>query len=348
MIWRILGIIGAGSFFVNGLSLLSDPSCISADFGGGRVVQVTCRADSSGAFTGIQAGLISLLIGFGLIGLIFFNPIKQFFVKRSLPIEIQSVTSSDDETLVDIKLCDYCESNVPLDLQICPKCEGTNFNYKSVSMAKSIKQSGDVNVNLTDGQTKKCPSCAEEIKFEAIKCRYCQQSFEKTGVQNFNASAERIFRTAFSSKYIGITLVSILIVFIGLGIGLNARSKSIEKNQLMTSGEICVYNDDMSINFGCSDYPQVKAELCSDDPVYTFYLPDSDYRNLIKNNFGGRLASSFNCSKTEVPYGFNLVAELREGIGDYPINGLAYPDLTSNDSLEGGIYDLFARVSLKK
>ena len=112
MIWRILGIIGAGSFFVNGLSLLSDPTCITADFGGGRVVQVTCRADSSGAFTGIQAGLISLLIGFGLVGLIFFGSIKHFFVRRSFPTEIQSISNNIEETLVDIKLCDYCESNV--------------------------------------------------------------------------------------------------------------------------------------------------------------------------------------------------------------------------------------------
>jgi hypothetical protein len=155
MIWRILGIIGAGSFFVNGLSLLSDPTCITADFGGGRVVQVTCRADSSGAFTGIQAGLISLLIGFGLVGLVFFNSIKLFFVKRSLPIETQSLTISDDETLVDIKLCDYCESNVSLDLQVCPKCEGTNFNYKSVSIPNNVSQKNGVIVGVTDGQTKK-------------------------------------------------------------------------------------------------------------------------------------------------------------------------------------------------
>jgi len=279
--------------------------------------------------------------------LIFFSSIKQFFVKRALPTEVQKMTDSAEETLVDIKLCDYCESNVSLDLQICPKCEGTNFNYKSVSMANSVKKLGDVYVNLNDGQTKKCPSCAEEIKFEAIKCRYCQYSFIESNVQKFNTSTEKALRRAFSSKYIGYTITLIIIGIVGIGFGLNARSNSIERNQLLASGEICVYNDDMSINFGCADYPQIKAGLCAADPVYSFYLPDSDYRGLIENGSRGRLASNSNCSGTETPYGFTLVAELREGIGDYPINGTPYAELTSDTYLEGGIFNLFARISLK-
>ena len=56
MIWLILALVGAGSFFVTGFSLLTDPLCISADFGGGRVVQVTCRSDEFGTVTGTQAG----------------------------------------------------------------------------------------------------------------------------------------------------------------------------------------------------------------------------------------------------------------------------------------------------
>jgi len=75
VIWRIVGLIGASSFLINGFSLLSDPSCVSADFGGGRVIQVTCRSDSFGTFSGAEAGFISLLIGLGLITLIFFNKI---------------------------------------------------------------------------------------------------------------------------------------------------------------------------------------------------------------------------------------------------------------------------------
>ena len=322
MIWRILGIIGAGSFFVNGLSLLSDPSCVTADFGGGRVVQVTCRDDLSGAFTGIQAGLISLLIGFGLIGLIFFNSIKQFFVRRSLPTEVKNVTVSNEETLVDIKLCDYCESNVPINLQICPKCEGTNFNYKSVSVANSIKHTGNIDVNLTEGQTKKCPSCAEDIKFEAIKCRYCQHSFEKSGVQKFNASTESAFRKAFSSKYIGITLVSILVVFIGLGIGLNARSKSIEKTQLIASGEICVESPNGENSFGCMDYPYFEITYCIDAPYSDInFTGNGDYEQIGENHKAGLLNTG--CG-SETPYRYVFSGSTERLKGEYDINVWKY------------------------
>jgi len=33
MIWKILGLVGAGSFIINGLTVIADPNCISVDFG---------------------------------------------------------------------------------------------------------------------------------------------------------------------------------------------------------------------------------------------------------------------------------------------------------------------------
>ena len=115
--------------------------------------------------------------------------------------------------------------------------------------------------------------------------------------------------------------------------------------QLLTSGEICVYNEDLSINFGCADYPQIKAKICSDSPAYLFFFPDLDYKNL-----SPRMASDFSCSRSETPYGFTVVSELSEGIGDYKITGIPYADLAIEDYLEDGIYinDLFARISLKQ
>ena len=69
MFWSLLGLIGGGSFIVNGFSVLTDPSCDTVGFGGGRAVQVTCyEAGSpiSGDFSGMVGGL-GMLVGGGLI-----------------------------------------------------------------------------------------------------------------------------------------------------------------------------------------------------------------------------------------------------------------------------------------
>ena len=66
MFWSVLGLIGGGSFIVNGFSILTDPSCDTVGFGGGRVVQVTCYeagAGMSGEFSGTLAGLGMLAVG---------------------------------------------------------------------------------------------------------------------------------------------------------------------------------------------------------------------------------------------------------------------------------------------
>ena len=69
MFWSVLGLIGGGSFIVNGFSVLTDPNCDTVGFGGGRVVQATCYqagAGMSGEFSGTVGGLGMLVVG-GLI-----------------------------------------------------------------------------------------------------------------------------------------------------------------------------------------------------------------------------------------------------------------------------------------
>jgi hypothetical protein len=66
MFWSVLGLIGGGSFVINGFQVLTDPSCNTVGFGGGRAVQVTCYeagALMSGEFPGKVAGLGMLLFG---------------------------------------------------------------------------------------------------------------------------------------------------------------------------------------------------------------------------------------------------------------------------------------------
>jgi hypothetical protein len=66
MFWSVLGLIGGGSFIVNGFSVLTDPNCDTVGFGGGRAVQVTCfesGAPLSGEFSGTVGGLGMLAVG---------------------------------------------------------------------------------------------------------------------------------------------------------------------------------------------------------------------------------------------------------------------------------------------
>jgi hypothetical protein len=69
MFWSVLGLIGGGTFIVNGFSVLTDPNCDTVGFGGGRVVQATCYpagVGMTGEFSGTVAGLGMLAVG-GLI-----------------------------------------------------------------------------------------------------------------------------------------------------------------------------------------------------------------------------------------------------------------------------------------
>jgi hypothetical protein len=70
MFWSIVGIIGGGTFVVNGFGVLTDPNCDTVSFGGGRAVQVTCYQAGSamtGAVSGTVAGLGMLVVGGGII-----------------------------------------------------------------------------------------------------------------------------------------------------------------------------------------------------------------------------------------------------------------------------------------
>ena len=79
MFWSVIGLIGGGSFIFNGFGVLTDPSCDTVGFGGGRVVQVTCYeagAGMSGEFSGTFAGLGMLAVG-GVILYIAFRNFKR-------------------------------------------------------------------------------------------------------------------------------------------------------------------------------------------------------------------------------------------------------------------------------
>ena len=58
---------------------------------------------------------------------------------------------------------------------------------------------------------------------------------------------------------------------------------------------------------------------------------------------------SFACNNAKYPYWFSIDNKLEEStrVGEYEIYGDPYDSLTGSNQLEGGIFDLVAKVSLK-
>ncbi len=239
-----MGLVGAASFIINGLSVMTDPDCVTVDFGGqSRVVSMTCYTGLGGALPGTTAGMLSILFGFGILVIIFWQNIKNL-----LPSSQNTLTHSSyspaSRSASRGKVCNYCKGEIPSETQECPNCfpeiiHTTSSNSISTSspstrICRYCKKSYSISLkdcpicfperiiqNSTSEKVqrekpkanpstapkekgtfvfktsteelapttkvakepatpefKTCPMCAEDIKFAAKKCRYCQHMMD--------------------------------------------------------------------------------------------------------------------------------------------------------------------------
>lgn len=303
MFLLVIALIGAGTFFTTGFNLLTDPLCVSADFGGGRVIQVTCRADEFGTVTGGQAGMISILIGMGILILIFWRPIRKLIEQKR-----NSLSSLN--------------------------------HLKDINFSESIKEVKEIS------DTKKCPKCAEEIKIEALKCRYCGSEFEPKGLDKFQLSITSFAKKYLNSNYSIQILVVVLVLVVIAMMTFQSISKNRELNALKNIGQICVQSSSGGTDYGCADYPRIKFEICSTSKFIDWYGRLPEIASLTDfNRSSGELSTR--CS-SEYPYLYsvNYLPDNFPRIGEYEIFGTNYAEFTGGSPLDGG-ENLVAKVSFK-
>lgn len=319
MIWLVVAIIGSGTFIYSGISVLNDPFCQSVDFGGGRVIQITCRQDSFGAFSQTSAGWLSILGGLAIIVFIFRRPlIRALSGPRYL--KVQQVNNSGFNK----------------DLG-----EGTDqVNLETVEMATT----------LGSQETKKCKFCAESVNIEAIKCKHCGSSLTP------NAS-EKIITYLKTDQGKIVSVISLCFLLILSGVFINQSSKAKEMKLLNASGQICVTSMESRVDFGCTKYPAGEILFCSTAKALNPFWAGIDDELVVQGaNYNGRIGyypGSFNgqsCTNPSTPnlFVFKWTTDLR--VGTYEMMSLEYETLEGDTYVDSGVSDndFIVEISIKK
>jgi len=113
MIWKLLALLGAGSFFVVGFDIATDPNCDSVSFrgGGARSVLTTCFTDTTGDFSKSFAVIGSFLIGIAILTFIFWAEINAYIRNLELRKRFESGLDSAIASYGDKSDSDFNKSS---------------------------------------------------------------------------------------------------------------------------------------------------------------------------------------------------------------------------------------------
>lgn len=320
MIWLVIAIVGAGTFIYSGISVLSDPFCQSVDFGGGRVIQITCRDDTFGAFSQTSAGWLSILGGLAILIFIFRRPILKAFSGPNYT-QVQRV---DDSNFNRAFGEDYVQQNLETE-----------------EMATTVDSQ----------ETKKCKFCAETINVKAIKCKHCGSSLTPN-------SSEKIKTYLMSEQGKIVSVVTACLLLLISGVYVNESNKAKEMRLLYASGQICVVGDgEQGFDFGCTKYPYGEINFCSSAKVLDPFWRDQDYDANFQgaDSFGriegipGGQNGRF-CTEPAIPNLFTYKWTTDFRVGTYKILSVEYKSMEGIDSVDNGgdVGDFVVEISIKK
>jgi hypothetical protein len=157
-------------------------------FGVGAVI--AAGGSIAGPLDSLFGGLIQAGIWFGVSSLILrkksSNVIKSRGVSGDKVCKYckQEILPPSDECLICFpeqtfpgepleRTCNYCKKRYSIKLKECPACFPEPITPKANQVKENKKQFVEPRPTAPP-EFKICPMCAEEIKFAAKKCRFCQ------------------------------------------------------------------------------------------------------------------------------------------------------------------------------